>query len=69
MRPINTKQRHDRAVYLIELIEQYPEAIDLNVTKLIKLANIPQRVEPIIRRTWQEIRKNVKFKREQAEAH
>lgn len=61
MRKINKEQHKLRRTMLINLIETYPEAIELNVSKLARIAKVSHTEYQKMNRTWNDIRKDIKF--------
>ena len=62
-RPTDDKTKRARVEELLRLIDRHPEVIEVNITKLMRVANLPYNNYPIIRKTWLAMRGTVKFKR------
>ena len=60
-RQINKKQQNERKELLLRLLRDNPEAIQLNMRKLIQLAGLSLNDYQILHRTWKELKKDVTF--------
>lgn len=62
MRTINKELQTRRVYELLDLIKTYPEAIELNVSKLARVSHIRLDNYQILMRTWKQLKPHVKFK-------